>query len=281
MSVSRSAYHAWRSGKGHAERGAEKSAQASVESCFSKHLGSYGSRRVTAQPKRQGWRIGRHRVRRLMRRLMRRQALRAIQPRSFVPRTTDSRNTRKPAPNLLLAESFRPCAPNQLIVGDLTYLPLREGKWAYLATWEDACTRKVVGWAMAKAMHKELIVNAFAMACQRQKHEKGLLVHSDRGSQHNSNEFKELLRKNGFRQSMSRKNEVLDNAVAESFFSRYKAELLPKGGFDDYEQAFSMTFDYIEVCFNRIRLHSAIQYRTPCECESFFFSSAIDLCPEN
>lgn len=198
-----------------------------------------------------------------------------------MPRTTDSRNTPKPAPNLLLAENFRPCAPNQLIVGDITYVPLREGKWAYLATWEDAYTRKVVGWAMAKTMHKELIVNAFAMACQRQKYEEGLLVHSDQGSQYNSNEFKERLRKNGFRQSMSRKNEVLDNAMAESFFSRYKAELLPKGGFDDYEQAFSMTFEYIEVYFNRIRLHSAIQYRTPCECESFFFSSAIDLCPEN
>ena len=196
-----------------------------------------------AKAGREGWALGRHRVRRLMRQ----NGLRAIQPRSFVPRTTDSSATRKPAPNLLLQGPARPSAPNQVLVGDLTYLPLKSGKWAYLAAWQDAFTRKIVGWAMAKTMHKELVINALEKATNRQDFTRGLIVHSDRGSQYNSGGFKGLLQKHGFRQSMARKNEVLDNAMAESFFSRFKAELLDKGIFDDYEQALSRTFEFIEL----------------------------------
>ncbi len=205
--------------------------------------------------------------------------LRAIQPRSFVPRTTDSASTRHPAPNLLRMEEISTSAPNQVLVGDLTYLPLRSGKWAYLATWKDVFTRKIVGWDMAMNMRKELIVNAFKKAMNQQKLSPGLIVHSDQGSQYNSKEVKELLRKNGFRQSMSRKNEVLDNAFAESFFSRYKAELLQNGIFETYEQAYSLTFEYIETYFNRIRLHSGINYQTPQECENHYFSK-LDFCPD-
>lgn len=164
----------------------------------------------------------RHKVRRLMRQ----NGLRAIQPRSFVPRTTDSRATRKPAENLLLQGQARPSAPNRVLVGDPAYLPLKSGKWAYLATWQDAFSRKSVGWAMAKTMHKELVVKALEKAAGNQRLSSGLIMHSDQGSQYNSGSFKELLRKHGFRQSMARKDEVLDKGMAESFFSQFKAELL-------------------------------------------------------
>ena len=275
MQVSRSAYYSWRSGESYSEDEAELAERKAVESCFSRHLRRYGSRRIRAQLQRAGRRIGRHKVRRLMHQ----GALRAIQPRSFVPRTTDSASTRHPAPNLLRTEEITAKAPNQVLVGDLTYLPLGSGKWAYLATWKDVFTRKIVGWDMAGNMRKELIINAFKKATNQQKLSPGLIVHSDQGSQYNSKEFKELLRKNGFRQSMSRKNEVLDNAFAESFFSRYKAELLQNGIFDTCEQAYSLTFEYIEAYFNRIRLHSGINYQTPQECENHYFSK-LDFCPD-
>lgn len=129
----------------------------------------------------------------------------AIQPHSFVPRTTDSASTRHPALNLLRMENIRVRAPNQVIVGDLTYLSLRSGKWAYLATWKDLFTRQVVGWNMTMNMRKEWIIHTFKKTMRQQKLLPGLVGHSDQGSQYNSKEFKELLRKNGFRQSMSRK----------------------------------------------------------------------------
>lgn len=198
---------------------------------------------------------------------MRRLGLRAIRSRSFVPRTTDSRRTVRPSPNLLLDAQHTPRRPREVIVGDITYLPLQTGGWGYLASWQDKFTRRVVGWAVEARMTEELVIKAFAKAVASGSVESGTIIHTDQGSQYVSNNFRALLKATGCRQSMSRRGNCYDNAQAESFFSRYKAELLEGGMFEDVNQARGETFSYIEGYYNRMRRHSALGYKTPEEFE--------------
>ena len=177
---------------------------------------------------------------------MREQGLRAMQPRRFVPRTTDSRHGQRMSPNLLRERELRADRPLKVLVGDITYLPLRGGEWAYLATWLDLYSRKVVGWQVSESMTAAIVTGALRQALARQQPARGLVVHSDRGGQYVATEFRELLGRQGFEQSMSRAGETYDNATAESFFSRYKAELLEGPAFEDVAQARAETFAYIE-----------------------------------
>ncbi|MBC7931730.1 MAG: IS3 family transposase [Rubrivivax sp.] len=197
-----------------------------------------------------------------MRTLMRRQELQAIGPRRFRPRTTDSRRTVAPSANLLLDAENAPQKPRQVIVGDITYLPLQTGKWGYLASWQDQFTKRVVGWAVEARMTEELVIKAFAKAVARGSVECGTIIHTDQGSQYVATNFRALLQAHGCRQSMSRRGNCYDNAQAESFFSRYKAELLEGGAFADVGQARSETFSYIEGYYNRVRRHSALNYKS-------------------
>jgi transposase InsO family protein len=198
---------------------------------------------------------------------MRRLGLRAIQPRSFVPRTTDSRHGAQVSPNLLLDEANAPRKPRDVLVGDITYLPLRTGRWGYLASWQDKFTKRVVGWAVEERMTEELVIKALAKAIKGGSVESGTLIHTDQGSQYVSANFRALVEATGCRQSMSRRANCYDNAQAESFFSRYKAELLEGGVFEDVGQARSETFSYIEGYYNRARRHSSLAYKTPDEFE--------------
>ena len=209
-----------------------------------------------------------------MRRLMREQDLQAIQPRRFVPRTTDSRHGQRMSPNLLLERAIKVDRPRQVIVGDITYLPLQTVDWAYLATWMDLFSRKIVGWHVADSMTAELVIEALKKAILRERLPAGLIVHSDRGGQYVDTEFRGLLNQHGFEQSMSRADETYDNAHAESLFSRYKAELLEDGAFADVEQARSETFAYIEGYYNRVRLHSSLGYLSPEEFERAYYQRA-------
>src|SRR5204862_5431456 len=135
--------------------------------------------------------------------------LRAIQPKSFVPRTTNSRHGGRMSPNLLAETAV--AHPHQIYVSDITYLPLSGGGWAYLATWLDLYTRCIVGWAVADKMEAVLIIRALQGAIVRHQPPRGLLVHSDRGGQYVDKEFRELLTNYGFKQSMSRAGETYDN----------------------------------------------------------------------
>jgi putative transposase len=202
---------------------------------------------------------------------MRELKLRAIQPRRFVPRTTDSRHGQRMSPNLLRERELKIERPRQAIVGDITYLPLQDGRWGYLATWLDLYSRKIVGWRVAETMTAELITEALAQFIRREKPDAGLIVHSDRGGQYVATEFRALLNKAGFEQSMSRAGETYDNAHAESLFSRYKAELLEGGAFADVEQARMETFTYIESYYNRVRRHSALGYQSPEDFERAYY----------
>lgn len=237
-----------------------------VKEIFWIHKRRYGSRRISMELKAQGINVGRCRVRSLMRD----QGLLSIQPRSFVPKTTVSDN-RRASPNLLV--QTKPSRPGEVLVGDITYLPLWNGKWCYLASWQDLVTKRVVGWSVGMRMTDDLVIDALNKAIIRGLVRKDAIIHSDRGSQYSSNDFRKLLKKHGLRQSMSGKGNCYDNAQAESFWARLKAELLEDGAFRYVDEARSEVFSYIEGYYNRIRRHSAIGYLSPIEFERKFENS--------
>jgi len=241
---------------------------AKVTQAFWRHARRYGSRRLRAELQAQGELVGRHRVRAIMRAA----DLRAIQPKSFVPRTTNSRHGGRVSPNLL--DGVRIERPRQAVVGDITYLPLQSGAWAYLATWMDLYSRKLLGWQIAASLAAELVIGALRQMLVRERPARGLIVHSDRGGQYVDTEFRQLLAAYGYQQSMSRAGETYDNAYAESLFSRYKAELLEGGAFRDIEEAQLETFEYIERYYNPVRRHSALGYLSPAEYERAYYQRA-------
>ena len=220
-------------------------------------------RRITAALNKEGVKIGKYKVRRLMKE----EGLKAIGPKSFKPKTTDSKGV-KAAPNLLKEVTLEECAPTKIIIGDITYIPLQDGNWGYLAIWQDKVTRRIIGWSLSREMTAELVISALQKAIRKGLIKAGAIIHSDRGSQYAANDFRELLRKEGFRQSMSGKGNCYDNAQAESFFSRFKTELIEGGAFEDIEQARSEIFSYIEGYYNRVRLHSSLGNKSPMEFEA-------------
>ena len=205
MRVSESAYHAYRSGKSYVVSVKNVALGEQVKAVFYRHRRRYGARRIAAELKAEGVKAGR----RLVRSQMTRFGLRAIQPRRFCPQTTDSRHTAEPSPNLLLDEKNVPQKPREVIVGDITYLPLRSGKWGYLASWQDKVSKRVVGWAVEERMTEELVTGAFEKAVASGSIKTGTIVHTDRGSQYVANAFRRLLKSKGCRQSMSRRGLLL------------------------------------------------------------------------
>jgi transposase InsO family protein len=263
MKVSTSAYYAWRAKRERAETADEVIQGEQVKDCFEEHRRRYGSRRIVADLKSRGIRIGRYKVRRLMRE----QNLVAITAKNFKPQTTDSGHQALISPNLLKRNGNQPNAAGQVIVGDITYLPMAGGKWCYLAIWQDKFTRRIVGWAVSGRMTAELVVKALEMGLRQGVIKSGAIIHTDRGSQYVSDLYRNLLNRCGLRQSMSGKGNCYDNAQAESFFSRFKAELVEDGIFEDVETATAESFDYIECYYNRKRRHSGIGYKIPMEFE--------------
>jgi transposase InsO family protein len=234
-----------------------------VKEVFYLHRRRYGARRISAELKAEGLAVGR----RLAGSLMKAQSLVAIAPKRFVPRTTDSRHNFGFSPNLLRDPLNAPLSQGLCLVGDITYLPLQNGKFCYLATIQDKFTRRIVGWQLSERMTAQLVIDAFNRARRRGLIKSGAIIHTDRGSQYASIEYRRLLYIHGFRQSMSGKGNCYDNAQAESFFSRFKAELVEGGIFESVEQARSEVFSYIEGYYNRVRRHSSLGYVSPLEFE--------------
>jgi putative transposase len=258
MKINRSAYYAYAGCRTYRESAKKAACAARVRTCFWFHRRRYGTRRIAAELK-----IGRATARRVMRR----ENLRAIQPKSFKPQTTDSRHTLPVSPNLLQNGEVMRASLGEILVGDITYLRLRSGGFCYLAVLQDKFTRRIVSWKVATRMTAQLVIDVFLQAKRRGLIGKGAIIHSDRGSQYASVEYRRLLYIGGFRQSMSRKGNCYDNAQAESFFSRFKAELVENGIFESIEEARSEVFSYIEGYYNRIRLHSGLGYKSPLEFE--------------
>lgn len=261
LEVSRSAYYAWRSGQSYRLKDSKAEISQRVKSVFEEHLGRYGSRRIQAELKDQGLSVGRYQIRNRLKE----QGLKAIQPRSFVPKTTQTNPNLCRSPNLLL--DMEPVSQiNQVWVGDITYIPLINSGWCYLATWMDLYSRLIVGWNLRPSMQAQLVIQSLQKALNWRRPPPGLIVHSDGGGQYMDAEFRALIGKR-YRQSMTRVDNHYDNAHAEALFSRFKAELVQKGAFISLQDAHTAIFEYIEVYYNRKRRHSAIDYFSPANFE--------------
>ncbi len=227
---------------------------------FDKSGRSYGSRRIKAALERSGTICSRRRIRRLM-------AEEGLVPKQVLkwhPQTTRANEKHEKAPNLL-AQDFHASGPNQKWVVDITYIATREG-WLYLAVILDLYSRAVVGWSMGKRMTKVLVLEAWEMACARRNPPEKLLHHSDRGSQYTSKDYIDLLTEKNCLISMSGKGNCYDNACMESFFSSLKGECANEV-FENREIARTKIFSYLEVWYNRQRLHSTLDYQSPMEYE--------------
>lgn len=220
---------------------------------------SYGSRRIVKELQAEGRQIGRYKVRRIMRQLN----LKAKTPRRF-KLTTDSKHSFPVAPNILNRQ-FDVKAPNKVWTADISYVWTFEG-WLYLAVVMDLYSRQIVGWAMNKRMKKQLVLDALAMAYWQRKPPKGLLHHSDRGSQYASYDYRDRLESYGMQASMSRKGNCWDNAPMERFFRSLKSERIAHYRFFTRDAAKNEILDYITF-YNSIRLHSTLGYLSPMEYE--------------
>jgi transposase InsO family protein len=258
LDISRSGYYSWLSGKTHQPDAANKKMEQRIIKTFQEHKRRYGSRRLAAAICSEGETVSRYKAGKVLNKY----GLKAIQPRSFVPKTTDSRHPYRISPNLLLDRKM-PQNPNEVWVGDITYIPLSGGQWAFLAVWMDLFSRRIVGWHIDDNMHEALIRKAFVKALRCRKKNKGLIAHSDRGGQYAGKIFRKLLATNECLQSMSRADNPYDNAFMESYFSRFKAELLQDGIFETLDDARTEIFEYIEMYYNTKRIHSSLNYLSP------------------
>ena len=261
LHVSASAYYTWQRRQAPAP---EPAWQVAVRAEFRWHSARYGTRRLRAELHAQGYRVGRWRIRRALAAA----GLRAQQPRAFVPRTTDADPSVRAAPNLLLGQPA-PTAPNQVWVGDISYLPKQGGGWLYLATWLDRYSRKVVGWDVRESMPEDLVSEALRRALSVRQPAAGRVVHSDPGSQYSATNFKALVARHEAVQSMSRRGNCCDNAHAESFWSRLKTALLDGGRFRNLTEA-RLEISHYLAYYTAERRHSALGYLAPNHFETQF-----------
>ena len=215
---------------------------------------------MTVELRNRGHHVGRNRVARLMRA----NGLNAKRRKKF--RTTTKSDHKHTASPNLVNRQFQPEAPNKVWASDLTYVATAEG-WLYLCVILDLYSRRVIGWATSKSLGTTSVLKALWMAITGRGNPRNVIFHSDRGVQYASTMFRRVLRKRGFFQSMSRKGNCWDNACVESFFKSLKTELIGKTIFESREAATQAIFEYIEVFYNRIRLHSTLGYLNPVQFE--------------
>lgn len=256
LEVSRTAYYDWVNAAPSAKQQMDKELMELITMVFNDSRGNYGTRRIKRSLKRQGYIVSRRRIGRLMKQL----GLYCKTKRKFKA-TTDSNHQLPVAPNLL-NRNFSPKLPNQFYVGDITYIHTDEG-WLYLAVVIDLYSRKIVGWSMADNMKAKLVNDALLMAIWQRKPARGLVWHTDRGSQYASHSHRCIIKQHGIKQSMSRKGNCWDNAVSESFFHTLKTELTHHLRFKTREEAKAAIFEYIEVFYNKARMHSSNDYLSP------------------
>jgi putative transposase len=261
LRISKQGYFRWRDGREPPRRAADQVLTVRIRAVHAQHRQVYGSPRIHRQLRAEGVLVSRKRVERLMRAA----GIRVLPRRRWV-RTTDSRHDQPIAPNLL-EQDFRASGPDQRWVTDITYIPTDEG-WLYLSAIVDLFSRRVVGWAMDAHMDRSLVLRALTMALGNRSPAQGLIHHSDRGSQYASEDYRQALTAAGITASMSRRGNCYDNAVIESFWHSLKNELVHRSHFATRDQAIAAIFEYIEVFYNRVRLHSSIGYRSPAHYEA-------------
>lgn len=232
-----------------------------IEEIFKRNRCRYGYRRIHQELCDHGIVCAPSRLRRILKT----RGLKAIQPKNYLPKTSDGRADR-PCTNLL-AQQPLPQKPGQAWVGDITFIPTT-ANWLYLAVVMDLGSRRIVGWSLATHMRAELVVHALEQALQTHPKASGVVFHSDRGSQYGSTAFRSVLTRAGMHQSMSGRANPYDNAWTESFMGTLKRELLQGGRFEDFTDARLELFEYIEGYYNNQRKHSAIGYLTPNQFET-------------
>jgi putative transposase len=263
LSVSCAGYYDWRERPLSLRATDDAVIQTEIAQIYTESRRIYGRPRIHEMLLKKGRRIGQKRVRRLMKALK----ISGVRRRQF-RKTTNSHHALPIAPNALDREFDVSTigAPNRVWAGDITYLQTREG-WLYLAVVLDLYSRRVVGWSMGSSMQTDLVVRALQAALRKRRPGRGVMFHSDRGCQHASAEYRALLLRYGMIASMSRKGECWDNAVVESFFGSMKTEL-GDPIWATRADARAMIFDYIEIWYNRERLHSTLNYSSPENFES-------------
>ena len=229
--------------------------------------GTYGSPRIHQALRRQGERVSKRRVERVMR------GAGLVGASRRRHRTTTRSNPAHPVEANILARDFTASAPDQRWVTDITYIWTDEG-WCYLAAILDLHSRGVVGWQLSASLSTELVLDALDNAVLRRSPGTGLLHHSDRGCQYTSAQYRDALAQRGIVVSMSRRGNCWDNAVAESFFATLKTELVYRRRWPSRLELRASLFEYIETFYNRRRLHSALGYRTPAEVEAEYAAAA-------
>jgi transposase InsO family protein len=260
LQVSRSGFYKWQSTKASpsSERKKQKEKLTQrITYVFNDHKQRYGSPRIVDQLRKEGFVVTEKTVGRIMKKL----GLRSCMVKKFRVNTTHSNHDLPISPNLL-NQDFAAAAPNQVWVTDITYIPCREGK-LYLANVLDLCTHKLVGWALGSRMTVDLVLTALDHAYKAKKPPRGLIHHSDRGSQYASLEYRERLQKYEMISSMSRKGNCYDNAVIEAFHSILKRELVYQTKFVTRQEAYDVIYEYIEFYYNRKRTHSTLGYFSP------------------
>lgn len=256
LRVSRSGYYAWRDRPESDRAKDNRRLLERIKAIHKKSRQTYGSPRVHRQLVAEGEVCGTGRVERLMSS----NGIMAKQTRKFVA-TTDSRHDLPVAENIL-DRNFEVSEPDRVWVSDITYIPTEEG-WLYLAGIMDLCSKTAVGWSMSESLERPLVIDALTMAYSRRRPGEGLIHHSDRGSQYASEDYRKLLLSYGMRMSMSRKADCWDNAPMESFFGTLKKELIHHRKYRTRDEARRDIFEYIEVFYNRERLHSSLGYLSP------------------
>jgi transposase InsO family protein len=265
--VSRSGYYRWR-GRLPSRRTLEnRYLDAQIKMIFAQSKSRYGSPKITDVLRDQGIAVGKNRVARRMKA----GGMHSIVRRKYRP-TTDSNHSYPVAENLL-QRNFTATGPDRVWVSDITYIATDRG-WLYLTVFLDLFSRMVVGWALSSSLSAEMVRTALYRGIHHRRPATGLVIHSDRGVQYACKDFRQLLEKHGFLQSMSRKGNCWDNAVAESFFSIIKSELIHHERFRGPQDTLKALFEYIEVFYNRKRKHSTLCYITPAQYEQVMKSAA-------
>lgn len=261
LGVCRSSYYDWLRRPKSARQQQDEVIGEALKTHFEASLQRKGSRQLQEDLRRGGHRLSLKRVQRVMRHY----ELKPRRAKSYSPRTTDSSQTTRIAPNHL-DRDFSAEKPNQKWAGDITYVRTEQG-WLYLAVVLDLYSRMIVGYAMSRSIDAQLVRTALQMAIERRRPTRGLLFHSDRGSQYASDTVLQLLDGEGIIPSMSRRGNCWDNAVSESFFGTLKREAVDGVCYRSYRHAESEIFEYIEGYYNRRRYHSTIGYCSPYEFE--------------
>jgi len=262
FSVTRSGYYAWRKRGKSRRKNENEQLLKTITDIFHGHHERYGYPRVWFELRLRGIFVSKGRVARLMKAA----GLRSRRAKRF-KQTTNSKHSLPIAPNRL-NKNFKVDQPDCVWVSDITYIWTWEG-WLYLAVILDLFSRQIVGWSINTMMTKELVLAALRQAIDRRKPDAGLIFHSDRGSQYASHKVRELLEKHRFVQSMSNKGDCYDNAVAESFFATLKLELVYPDFFRSRHEAKLEIFEFIEIDYNRRRIHSFLHYHSPTSFEAF------------